>query len=66
VGEGRGSSSGERPHVSDDETVANMGHPMWPVLRRLFVFFFEDEVGGLYEDSGVWNGLGEQEGDWWM
>jgi hypothetical protein len=43
-----------------------MGHPMWPVLRRLFVFFFEDEVGGLYEDSGVWNGLGEQEGDWWM
>src|SRR5216683_88918 len=31
----------EKPHVSDDETVANMGHPIW-----LFFFFLEDEVGG--------------------
>src|SRR5216683_2388944 len=40
----------EKPHVSDDETVANMGHPIW-----LFFFFLEDEVGG--------RGAGGDEGD---
>ena len=41
-----GSRRREQPHVSDDETVANMGHPVCTrVLLGLFVFFFEDEVG---------------------
>jgi hypothetical protein len=37
----RGLRLREKPHVSDDETVANMGHPIFACL-----FFFEDEVGG--------------------
>jgi hypothetical protein len=32
-----------KPHVSDDETVANMGHPGFPkFVLWLFFFFFED------------------------
>ena len=33
-----GSRLREKPRVSDDKTVANMGHPI--------LFFFDDEVGG--------------------
>jgi hypothetical protein len=56
VGEGSGSRLGEQPHVSGDETVANMGHPVVPeFVLRLFVFFFEDEVGdgGAGGDFGL-------------
>src|SRR5260370_25909753 len=44
----------EKPHVSDDETVANMGHPM---LSRLFaevgVVFVDPVLAGRGEDGEV-------------
>jgi hypothetical protein len=44
----------EKPHVSDDETVANMGHPM---LSRLFaevgVVFVDPVLAGRGEDVEV-------------
>jgi hypothetical protein len=31
-----------KPHVSDDETVANMGTRLPAIFEELFFFFFED------------------------